>query len=104
MSFPSDPDIEEEVPPSTTSKKLIAVGGGRGGVGKSLVATNLAVYFAQLGRPVVLVDADPTGANIHCHFGIRASAEPRSLDGDSRESSSGEESKADDLAESLVPT
>jgi flagellar biosynthesis protein FlhG len=75
MPFPSDPDIDEEAPsiPSAV-KKLITVGGGRGGVGKSLVATNLAVYLAQLGRPVVLVDADPTGANIHCHFGIPAAA------------------------------
>jgi flagellar biosynthesis protein FlhG len=52
--------------------RLIAVGGGRGGVGKSLVAGSLAVYFAQLGKPVILVDADPTGANLHTHFGARA--------------------------------
>ena len=43
--------------------RLIAVGGGRGGIGKSIMAESLAVYFAQLGKPVVLVDADPT-ANI----------------------------------------
>jgi flagellar biosynthesis protein FlhG len=43
-------------------------------VGKSLVAQNLAVYFAQLGKPVVLVDADATGANLHAGFGIPASS------------------------------
>jgi flagellar biosynthesis protein FlhG len=48
------------------------VGGGRGGVGKSLVAVNLAVYFAQLGKAVVLVDADAGGSNLHTHFGLRA--------------------------------
>ena len=45
-------------PASRAPARLIAVGGGRGGVGKSLVAANLAVYFAQLGKTVVLVDAD----------------------------------------------
>src|SRR5580698_9293898 len=53
-------------------RRFIAVGGGRGGVGKSLVAVNLAVYFAQLGKAVVLVDADPGGSNLHTHFGLRA--------------------------------
>jgi flagellar biosynthesis protein FlhG len=52
--------------------RFIAVGGGRGGVGKSLVAVNLAVYFAQLGKPVVLVDADAAGSNLHAHFGLKA--------------------------------
>ncbi|MGH7272789.1 MAG: helix-turn-helix domain-containing protein [Polyangiaceae bacterium] len=48
------------------------MGGGRGGVGKSLIAVNLAVYFAQLGKTVVLVDADPGGSNLHAHFGLTA--------------------------------
>src|SRR5271166_2967732 len=57
--------------------RFIAVGGGRGGVGKSLVAVNLAVYFAQLGKSVVLVDADSAGSNLHSHFGLgAASVEP----------------------------
>ncbi|HEV3193471.1 MAG TPA: helix-turn-helix domain-containing protein [Polyangiaceae bacterium] len=56
---------------------VVAVGAGRGGVGKSLVAVNLAVYLAQLGRAVVLVDADPGGSNLHSHFGLSAArAEP----------------------------
>src|SRR5947207_479155 len=56
-----------------TVRRVIAVGGGRGGVGKSLVAGNLAVYFAQLGKRVVLVDGDATGGNLHAHFGLQAS-------------------------------
>lgn len=54
--------------------RLLAVGGGRGGVGKSLVAQNLAVYFAQLGKSVTLVDCDETGANLHTQFGVEAHA------------------------------
>src|SRR5580700_2826596 len=57
-------------------RRVIAVGGGRGGVGKSLVAGNLAVYFAQLGKSVVLVDGDATGGNLHAHFGVAASSAP----------------------------
>ena len=53
-----------------TVRHVLAVGGGRGGVGKSTLAVNLAVYFAQLGRAVILVDADPAGAELHTHFGL----------------------------------
>ncbi len=63
--------------PAKSVGRFIAVGGGRGGVGKSLVAVNLAVYFAQLGKAVVLVDADTGGSNLHSHFGlVAARAEP----------------------------
>lgn len=55
-----------------TDLRVITLGAGRGGVGKSLVAVNLAVYLAQLGRSVVLVDADAGGSNLHAHFGLRA--------------------------------
>src|SRR5215472_13528743 len=60
--------------------RFIAVGGGRGGVGKSLVAVNLAVYFAQLGKPVVLVDADAAGSNLHSHFGLKAARSEPEVD------------------------
>jgi ATP-binding protein involved in chromosome partitioning len=42
-------------------RKLIAVGSGKGGVGKSTVAANLAVALARSGRKVGLVDADVYG-------------------------------------------
>jgi flagellar biosynthesis protein FlhG len=53
-------------------RHVIAVGGGRGGAGKSVIAVNLAVYLAQLGRTVLLVDADPAGAELHTMLGIEA--------------------------------
>jgi flagellar biosynthesis protein FlhG len=50
--------------------RIIAVSGAKGGVGKSLVATNLAIYLATIGRKVVVVDADADGANLHTFLGV----------------------------------
>ncbi len=77
----SSPDASGEAGARATGR-FIAVGGGRGGVGKSLVAVNLAVYFAQLGKEVVLVDADPGGSNVHAHFGLKAARSEPDLDRD----------------------
>ena len=51
-------------------KQIISVGGGKGGVGKSVVAANLAIALAQRGRQVVLADMDLGMANQHTLFGI----------------------------------
>jgi flagellar biosynthesis protein FlhG len=58
------------VAPPLGVKHVIAIGGGRGGVGKSIVAVNLAVYLAQLGRKVLLIDTDPAGAELHTALGL----------------------------------
>ena len=52
-------------------KRIWAVGGGKGGVGKSLIATNLSVVLANLGANVVAADLDLGNANMHSYFGIR---------------------------------
>ncbi len=52
------------------AKRVITVGGGKGGVGKSIVASNLALAIAQTGSRVVLVDCDLGAANQHVLFGI----------------------------------
>lgn len=64
-------------------RHVIALCGGRGGVGKSVVAVNLAVYLAQLGRTVALVDANPSGGKLHTMLGVSAetpSARDESID------------------------
>jgi flagellar biosynthesis protein FlhG len=61
---------------------VIAVGGGRGGVGKSVISLNIAVYLAQLGRSVLLVDADSAGGTLHTLLGVEAPAEPLSEERD----------------------
>jgi flagellar biosynthesis protein FlhG len=51
------------------SPAIWSIGGGKGGVGKSFVAANLAVRVAQLGRRVVIVDGDLGGANLDAILG-----------------------------------
>ena len=46
---------------SEPARKLIAIGSGKGGVGKSTVAANLAIALARMGRKVGLIDADIYG-------------------------------------------
>jgi len=51
-------------------KNLIAVGSGKGGVGKTTVSVNLAVSLAKLGHPTGLMDADVYGPNVPLMMGI----------------------------------
>jgi ATP-binding protein involved in chromosome partitioning len=51
-------------------KNLIAVGSGKGGVGKTTVAVNLAVGLASLGYQTGLMDADVYGPNVPLMMGI----------------------------------
>lgn len=48
-----------------------AVGGGKGGIGKSFVSANLGVSLSRHGKRVVLVDLDLGGANLHTSLGHR---------------------------------
>ena len=54
-------------------KKIWAVGGGKGGTGKSFIAASLGLHLASLDREVVLVDADLGAPNLHTLLGIKAS-------------------------------
>ncbi|HSO23547.1 MAG TPA: P-loop NTPase [Chondromyces sp.] len=49
--------------------RVWAIGGGKGGVGKSVIAANIAVQLARSGLRVALVDADLGGANLHTLIG-----------------------------------
>ena len=53
-----------------SAQKIWAVGGGKGGVGKSLVTANLAICLALMGHKVIAIDLDLGGANLHTCLGI----------------------------------
>lgn len=52
-------------------RNLVAVGSGKGGVGKTTVAVNLAIALAEMGKKVGLLDADVYGPNVPLMMGIR---------------------------------
>jgi flagellar biosynthesis protein FlhG len=51
--------------------RLIPIGSGKGGVGKTFVTANLAVLLARAGHRVLAVDGDLEGANLHTALGVR---------------------------------
>jgi ATP-binding protein involved in chromosome partitioning len=53
-------------------KNVIAVGAGKGGVGKTTVAVNLAVALAQMGSRVAMIDGDMYGPNVPIMLGLDA--------------------------------
>lgn len=54
-----------------SSIKLWSVGGGKGGVGKSMVTLGLGVCLAEMGKRVILIDGNLGGATLHTLLGLR---------------------------------
>lgn len=77
------------------ARRVIAVGGGKGGIGKSLLSANLGIALAKRGAKVVLADLDLGGANLHTCLGV---PQPRGSLSDFIER------RVSSLAELLVPT
>lgn len=50
---------------------ILPIASGKGGVGKSAIAVNLAILLAQKGKKVVLIDFDLGGANLHTLLGLK---------------------------------
>ncbi len=57
--------------------QIWAVGGGKGGVGKSVISILLAFWLTRMGKRTILVDLDLGGANLHTLMGIKSP--PRTL-------------------------
>ncbi len=61
---------EMEQEPQPKSPKILAIGGGKGGIGKTVLTASLGVGLAMLKKRVVLVDVDLGGADLHLVLGI----------------------------------
>jgi ATP-binding protein involved in chromosome partitioning len=80
--MPPRPGLQSPAPqPLPGVDSIIAVGSGKGGVGKTTLAVNLAVALAKLGHRVGLLDADVYGPNVPLMLG--ANAQPK-VAGDNR--------------------
>lgn len=72
-----DADVAEPARPTPSRARpagigrIVAVGSGKGGVGKSTVAVNLALALARRGHRVGLLDADVHGPNVPLMLGVR---------------------------------
>lgn len=64
-------DFRAAANPLSNVKKVIGVVSGKGGVGKSLITSMLAVYSARRGHKTAILDADITGPSIPKIFGVR---------------------------------
>lgn len=62
--------LKDGVPAGRRPERIIAIGSGKGGVGKSNIALNLAIELGSRGRPTCLFDADLGMANAHILAGL----------------------------------
>ena len=53
-----------------SSKTIWAIGGGKGGTGKSFVSANLAILLSSQEENIILIDADFGGPNLHTFLGM----------------------------------
>lgn len=83
---PARPRVPTNPPPGFRPRphqRMVVVSGAKGGVGKTILASNLALYLATIGRRVLLVDAAPEGGNVHTCLGAQrpgAGARPPLVD------------------------
>ena len=61
--------VKKEQQNNIDNAKVITITSGKGGVGKSNMAVNLAVHFRRMGKRVIIFDADFGLANVEVMFG-----------------------------------
>jgi flagellar biosynthesis protein FlhG len=66
--------VSEAFPAASPGAKrqIWSIGGGKGGIGKTLITAGVGWQLARMGRRVIVVDADLGGANLHTCLGLPA--------------------------------
>ena len=70
--IPRVSELNRPVNPAENSrpKIILAVGGGKGGIGKTVITAAFGIALASQGRKTILIDADLGGANLHTCMGM----------------------------------
>ncbi len=83
MAVPGVSSVRIALTAERTGRRLIAVGSGKGGVGKSTLAANLAIALSRTGLKIGLIDADiygPSQPRLMATEGMRPTAHDKKLD------------------------
>ena len=71
MPAPShDSDFPGAQGATSRVREIWAIGGGKGGVGKSLISSSLAIALSRMHQKVIAIDLDLGGANLHTTLGV----------------------------------
>ncbi len=83
MAVPGVETVRIALTAERTGRRLIAVGSGKGGVGKSTLSANLAIALSRMGMKVGLIDADiygPSQPKLMATEGMRPTAKDKQLE------------------------
>jgi flagellar biosynthesis protein FlhG len=69
-NLPRHPMLDADVQSERAGSRVIAFGSGKGGVGKSVIATSVALGLGRSNKRVTLLDGDLGGANLHSFLGV----------------------------------
>ena len=70
---------DTDAPRTIAQPRIISVSSGKGGVGKTVISANLGLRLAELGRKVLLIDADLALANLDLMLGLKANRTVREV-------------------------